>query len=167
MPLENIIQPDFIQVSDNLRLRKYDGNYETALEGYRDPYVYQNSEGIFDEAKRPDLSNVEAMFNNLDRVGEAYFIEVLKDGEYVSVGDVTVKAENPPIAIWYAEYRGAGIGTAVMKTVIQRLKELGYDRVTGSVVYRWNAPSLHMHQKLGFRIVSEDEKEYILELKLK
>ena len=167
MPLENIIQPDFIQVSDNLRLRKYDGNYETALEGSRDPYVYQNSEGIFDEAKRPDLSYVEAMFNYLDRVGEAYFIEVLKDGEYVSVGDVTVKAENPPIAIWYAEYRGAGIGTAVMKTVIQRLKELGYDRVTGSVVYRWNAPSLHMHQKLGFRIVSEDEKEYILELKLK
>ena len=167
MPLENIIQPDFIQVSDNLRLRKYDGNYETALEGYRDPYVYQNSEGIFDEAKKPDLSYVEAMFNYLDRVGEAYFIEVLKDGEYVSVGDVTVKPENPPIAIWYAEYRGAGIGTAVMKTVIQRLKELGYDRVTGSVVYKWNAPSLHMHQKLGFRIVSEDEKEYILELKLK
>ncbi|MGM9635183.1 MAG: GNAT family N-acetyltransferase [Candidatus Avispirillum sp.] len=167
MPLENINQPEIIQISETLRLRKYDGNYEAALNGYRDPYVYQNSEGIFDEAKKPDLSYVEGMFKYLDRVGEAYFIEVLKDGEYISVGDVTVKAENPPIAIWYAEYRGTGIGTAVMKTVIQRLKELGYDKITGSTVYKWNAPSLHMHQKLGFRIVSEDEKEYILELELK
>jgi len=49
MPLEQIQQPETIDIRDGLRLRKYDGHYEKALIGYQDPYVYQNSEGIFDE----------------------------------------------------------------------------------------------------------------------
>ena len=47
------------------------------------------------------------------------------------------------------------------------LKKLGYEKITGSTVYKWNDRSLKMHERLGFRIVSEDEKEYKLELDLK
>ena len=77
MPLQGIIQPEIIQLSETIRLRTYDGHAEYALPGYRDPVVYQNSEGIFDESKIPDLDYVTGMFNYLDKVGEAYFIEAL------------------------------------------------------------------------------------------
>ena len=43
-------QPD---VSDTLRLKKYDGHYERFLAPYQDPYIYYNSEGILDDARKP------------------------------------------------------------------------------------------------------------------
>ena len=166
MPLDNINQPEMIRLSDMLRLKKYDGHFEQALPGYQDPFVYQNSEGIFDDAKKPNSEYVERMCRYLNRVGELYFIEVLENGQYVAVGDVTVKPENPPIAIWFPAYRGRGIGTRVMQAVIDRLRELGYEKITGSTVCRWNDSSLRMHQKLGFQIVREEKDAYILERKL-
>ena len=166
MPFHNIPQPERIPIAENLRLRKYDGNYEIALSGYQEPYVYNNSEGILDDAEKPDMEYVKSMFEYLDEVGELYFIEAMKDGEFIPVGDVTAKPENPAIAIWYGEFRGKGIGKKVMQAVLARLAELGYDKVTGTQVYKWNPHSLKMHQKLGYVIVGETEREYILERKL-
>ena len=166
MPLENIQQPQVIPVNDRLRLRKYDGMYELFLPGYQDPYVYQNSEGIFDDARKPDLAYVKRMCDYLARVGELYYIEAKTEAGFQPVGDVTVKPENPPIAIWSAEYRGKGVGKLVMQTVIHRLKSLGFPRITGSTVYRWNIPSQKMHESLGFQRVGENEKELIYELML-
>ncbi|MBR6789521.1 MAG: GNAT family N-acetyltransferase [Oscillospiraceae bacterium] len=166
MPFENIIQPEIVFLTENLRLKKYAGEYEKALAGYQDPYVYQNSEGIFDDAKKPDLDYVRGMFTWLDAHGELYFIEALEN-DWRAIGDVTVKPENPPIAIWYDQYRGRGIGTLVMQAVIGRLKELGYEKITGSTVYKWNDRSLKMHERLGFSITEEDEREYTLERRLK
>lgn len=164
MPLNQIPQPDTIEISDWLRLRKYDGNYELFLPGYRDPCVYQNSEGIFDESRIPDLGYVKGMCSYLDGVGELYFIEA-KEGEiFVPIGDVTVKDENPPIAIWKDNYRGKGIGTLVMQTVICRLKALGFEKIKGSTVYKWNLASQKMHERLGFHRVRESEKEYFYDL---
>lgn len=161
-----IQQPEIIVINDSLRLRKYDGNYEIMLAGYQDPYVYQNSEGIFDEARKPDLDYVKGMCEYLDKAGEFYFIEVKENDSFISVGDVTVKAENPPIAIWMEKYRGVGIGTTVMKAVILRLKELGIYKITGSTVFKWNLPSQKMHQKLGFQCVDENKKEFVYDLNI-
>ena len=166
MALPDVKQPEIIQINDWLRLRKYDGDFAQFLPGYRDPYVYQNSEGIFDESRIPDMDYVKRMCTYLARVGELYIIEVREENTYVGVGDVTIKDENPPIAIWSGKYRGRGIGTLVMQTVIQRLKALGYKRIKGSTVYRWNLPSQKMHEKLGFCRTAEDERELTYELKL-
>ena len=126
MPLKNIEQPQIIQIRDDLRLRKYDGHYEQFLPGYQDPCVYQNSEGIFDENKIPTLDYVKGMCTYLAKVGELYYIEVNENDDFVPVGDVTIKGENPPIAIWKEVYRGKGIGKLVMQTLIGRLKELNF-----------------------------------------
>ena len=166
MPFSGIEQPETIELTETIRLKRYDGHYEKALPGYQDPYVYQNSEGIFDERKKPDLEYVQNMCRYLDRVGELYFIEALENGEYIPIGDVTVKEENPPIAIWFARYRGKGIGNLAMRMVIHRLRELGYQKITGSTVYKWNDASLALHKKLGFQVVRETEKEYFLDLDL-
>ena len=166
MPINNIPQPEIIDISDCLRLKKYDGSYEKALKGYRDPYVYQNSEGIFDTDKIPDADYVRGMFEYLDGEGELYFIEALEDGVWNAVGDITFKNVNPPIAIWKEQYRSRGIGTAVMNVMISRLRELGYVRITGSTVYKWNTASQRMHERLGFEKTEENESEYIYSLEL-
>ena len=166
MALKEFEQPEVITINDTLRLRKYDGHYELFLPGYRDPVVYQNSEGIFDEGRIPDLDYVKRMCTYLARVGELYYIEAKENGTYVPIGDVTVKEENPPIAIWREAYRGKGIGRLVMEAVIGRLKELGSAKITGSTVYQWNTASQKLHERLGFRIVSEDEKEIVYEREL-
>jgi len=164
MPFADIPQPEIIPIRDDLRLRKYDGNYALLLPGYQDPYVYQNSEGIFDDAQKPDLSYVKGMCEYLDAHGELYFIETLENGAFIPIGDVTVKAENPPVAIWFERFRGKGIGMAVMKTVIERLRSLGIKKISGSTVYKWNEASLRMHLALGFSPVASDETEHTLEL---
>ena len=166
MALKDFEQPEIIDISDSLRLRKYDGHYALFLTGYQNPVVYQNSEGIFDESRIPDLNYVKGMCTYLAKVGELYYIEVKEMDTYVPIGDVTIKDENPPIAIWVDTYRGKGIGKLVMQTVIARLKELGFAKITGSTVYQWNTSSQKLHEGLGFCRVSEDEKEIIYELDL-
>lgn len=166
MPLKDIPQPDILQISDTLRLRKYGGDYSAFLPAYQTPYIYQNSEGIFDGKKRPDLNYVKGMCEYLDRNGELYLIEAKENGSFLVIGDVTVKSENPPIAIWLERYRGVGVGAAVMKTVIARLRELGFTEITGSTVYKWNLPSQKLHEKLGFQRTGEKENAYLYSLRL-
>lgn len=166
MALKDFTQPEIIQISETLRLRKFDGNHERFLPGYQDPCVYQNSEGIFDPDKIPDMEYVRGMCAYLARVGELYYIETVENGDYIPIGDVTVKEENPPIAIWQEKYRGKGIGKLVMQTVIQRLMALGYRKITGSTVYRWNTASQKMHEALGFRQTGADGDEMIYELNI-
>ena len=137
MPINNIEQPIVIEIDDRLRLLKYKGNYEIALSGYQDSYVYQNSEGIFDDNKKPDVDYVKGMFDWLNDNGELYYIQIKEGEEFISIGDVTIKDTNPPITIWYSKYRCIGIGTKVMKIVIKRLKELGYEKIVGTTVYKW------------------------------
>lgn len=166
MPINNIKQPFIIEIDDSLRLLKYNGNYEEALTGYQDPYVYQNSEGIFDDTKKPDIDYIKGMFEWLNNNGELYYIQIKAGDDFISIGDVTIKDVNPPITIWYENYRGIGIGTKVMKTVINRIKELGYEKIIGTTVYKWNKSSQRMHEKLGFIKIDENDDEYIYELNL-
>lgn len=51
-----------------------------------------------------------------------------------------------------------------MKTVICRLKALGFEKITDSTVYKWNIPSQKMHENLGFVRVGEEDDEFIYEL---
>ena len=166
MALKEFEQPEIININDSLRLRKFDGQFKLFLPGYQNPAVYQNSEGIFDESRIPNLDYVKRMCTYLAKVGELYYIEAKENGTYVPIGDVTIKDENPPIAIWVDTYRGKGIGKLVMQTVIDRLKELGYAKITGSTVYQWNTASQKLHEGLGFHRVAEDEKEITYELEL-
>ena len=73
MPFPNVEQPEIIMLSDTVRLRKYDGNYEIGLPWYQDPEVFPNSEGILDDRKVLDLKYVQEMYEWLDENGELYF----------------------------------------------------------------------------------------------
>lgn len=69
--------------------------------------------------------------------------------------------ETPSLAIsLYKEYRGFGIGTALMKEILTLLKSHGYSRVSLSVQKANYAAKLY--RKVGFEIVRENEEEYIM-----
>lgn len=69
--------------------------------------------------------------------------------------------KTPSLAIsLYKGYRGLGIGTALMREMVDILKDAGYEQVSLSVQKANYA--VKMYLKLGFEIVSEKEEEYIM-----
>lgn len=71
--------------------------------------------------------------------------------------------ETPSFAIsLYRPYRGQGIGTALMRQMLERLREKGYPRASLGVNKENYA--LRMYEKLGFQIVGDgaDETEWLM-----
>ena len=75
---------------------------------------------------------------------------------YGSIDDVT-----PEFAIsLYREYRGYGIGTQMMKAMLEHLKNLGYSK--SSLAVQKDNYALKMYLKAGFKIIDENTEEYIM-----
>lgn len=69
--------------------------------------------------------------------------------------------ETPSLAIsLYKEYRGFGIGTAMMKEILTLLKSYEYSQISLSVQKANYAAKMYL--KIGFEIVMENEEEYIM-----
>lgn len=60
----------------------------------------------------------------------------------------------------FKEYRGLGIGTAMMKQMLAELKSRGYQK-TSLAVQKANY-AVKMYKNVGFKIVDENEEEYIM-----
>ena len=65
----------------------------------------------------------------------------------------------------YKEYRGNGIGTALMKKMLYELQQRGYEKTSLSVQKANYA--VKMYKSVGFEIVDENEEEYIMVYHLK
>ncbi|MDO4943553.1 MAG: GNAT family N-acetyltransferase [Lachnospiraceae bacterium] len=74
--------------------------------------------------------------------------------------------ETPSLAIsLYEEYRNLGIGTVLMRTMLEFLKDKGYKSVSLSVQKANYA--VDMYRKAGFKVVDENEAEYIMVCELR
>lgn len=94
---------------------------------------------------------------NGDIVG-AVWARIMND--YGHIDDKT-----PSLAISvYKEYRGQGIGNALMKKMLDILKERGYKQTSLSVQKANFAAN--MYRKLEFEVVAENEEEYVMLKKL-
>lgn len=65
----------------------------------------------------------------------------------------------------YKEYRNLGIGTRLMETMLQELKNKGYEKTSLSVQKANYA--VRMYKKIGFEIIDENDEEYIMLCELK
>lgn len=73
--------------------------------------------------------------------------------------------ETPSFAISLLnEYRGKGIGTELMKRMLEELKSCGYKK-TSLAVQKLNY-AVKMYKNVGFEIVDENEEEYIMVCRL-
>ena len=69
--------------------------------------------------------------------------------------------DTPSFAIsLYKEYRGQGIGTRLMIDMLELLKSRGYRQASLSVQKENDA--VRLYEFVGFRIVEENEQEYIM-----
>ena len=60
----------------------------------------------------------------------------------------------------YEEYRGKGIGTELMKTMLKLLKDKGYKKT--SLAVQKDNYAVKMYKKVGFKIIDENKQEYIM-----
>lgn len=89
-----------------------------------------------------------------EKIVGAVWVRIMNDYGHID-------AETPSFAIaLYEEYRNLGIGTALMKAMLQFLKEKGYKQTSLSVQKANYA--VNMYRKTGFEVVDENEEEYIM-----
>lgn len=73
--------------------------------------------------------------------------------------------ETPSFAIsLYREYRNKGIGTALMKAILDKLKSSGYKQA--SLAVQKANYAVNMYRNVGFEIVDENDEEYIMVCRL-
>lgn len=148
MPINGIVQPEVVPVDERLRLRKYDGDYSFALPWYQDEELVY----LVDGKREPyTMEKLGQMYRYLDQIGELYFIEVLEGGSYVPVGDVTFWQDDMPVVIGEKGYRGHGLGRKVVAALVERGRELGYDRLYVNEIYDYNMASKRCFESAGFR----------------
>lgn len=88
----------------------------------------------------------------------AVWVRVMNDYGHIEDGV-------PSFAIsLHKEYRGYGIGTALMKKMLCELKQRGYEK-TSLAVQKANY-AVKMYKNVGFEIVDENEEEYIMVCRL-
>jgi ribosomal protein S18 acetylase RimI-like enzyme len=93
-----------------------------------------------------------------EKIVGAVWVRIMND--YGHIDD-----ETPSFAIsLYEEYRNFGIGTALMRTMLQFLKKKEYKQTSLSVQKANYA--VDMYRKAGFEVVSENGEEYIMVCKL-
>lgn len=114
--------------------------------------------------KHPELQMYVADFGKEDdwclvaetkeKIVGAVWVRIMNDYGYID-------DETPSLAIsLYEEYRHFGLGTALMKEMLQFLKDKGYKQTSLSVQKANYA--VNIYRKVGFEVVKENEEEYIM-----
>lgn len=126
-------------------------------EGYEKPSkeIIKNEElqvYIKDFGNYKDDNCLIAEYNN--KIIGACWTRIMND--YGHIDD-----ETPSFAIsLYEEYRGKGIGTELMKNMLKLLKDKGYNKT--SLAVQKNNYAVKMYKKVGFKVIDENEEEYIM-----
>lgn len=106
--------------------------------------------------KEDDICYVAEMDGNV--IG-AVWVRVMNDYGHIEDGI-------PSFAIsLYKDYRGYGIGTALMKNMLNELKQRGYEKASLSV--QKTNYAVNMYKNVDFEIIDEKEEEYIMVCQLK
>ena len=93
-----------------------------------------------------------------DKIVGAVWVRIMNDYGHID-------NETPSLAIsLLKEYRNFGIGTELMKQMLMKLKYQGYKQTSLSV-QKINY-AVRMYRKVGFKIVEENDDEYIMICKL-
>ena len=112
---------------------------------------------VKDFGKKPDDRCLAAVADG--KIVGAVWVRIMED--YGHVDD-----ETPSFAIsLYKDYRGHGIGTALMEKMLELLRKSGYGKA--SLAVQKENYAVRMYKKVGFEIIDENEEEYIMVCKLR
>lgn len=97
-----------------------------------------------------------------DKIAGAAWVRILA-GDIKGFGNIDDQTPEFAISL-LREYRGKGIGTALMKKMIAYLKIKGYTQTSLSV--NKNNYAVRMYQSVGFKIIQENKDDYLMLLRL-
>lgn len=154
------IKPDEIHLLKNFL-------YEAIFQRDEDNFLPRNvveqpelSVYVKDWGKPDDLCVVAEVGGKI--VGAAW--TRILDGEVKGFGYVDSQTPEWAISL-YKEYRGLGIGTLLMRELIERLKARGYKQT--SLAVQKDNYARRLYENMGFKIAAELQEEYLMILDLK
>ncbi|HEM3617813.1 TPA: GNAT family N-acetyltransferase [Streptococcus suis] len=155
MAITGIEQADILEIDKQVRLRRYDGQHDFAFEWHQDLELVW----LVDGNKEPyTLDRLNRMYGYLATNGECYFIEILENGQFLPIGDVTLLRDDFAIAIGDKRYWNKGIGTKVLQRMVERAREVGLEEILVKEIYDWNTGSRKLFEKCGFEAVEKTQK---------
>lgn len=120
-----------------------------------DIYVYIDNFG----QQTDDYCLVAEMDN---KIAGAVWIRILSGGVK---GYGNIDNETPEFAIsLFKEYRKKGYGTLLMKAMIDYMRKKGYKQTSLSV--NKDNYAARMYKNLGFKVIKENEEDYLMVLQL-
>lgn len=145
-----------------IHLDRASDDTETLVEMYLNFESEDRAQGI-PPTKEPDIREW------LDVVMTDEGLNVIARHDGNAVGHVMLVADSDgayELAIFVLQpYQGAGIGTALVETVLGTAAEEDIDRVWLSVE-RWNKPAVNLYEKIGFVPCGGERFERMMALRL-
>lgn len=137
---------------------------------YEAIYVPEGFEGEIPRSVIYDDPKCRAAFEGFGSLPDDRAIVAEASGEVVGACWVRttdeyghIDDETPSFSIsLYPRFRSQGIGTAMMGSLLDELRDAGYVRVSLSV--QKENPALHLYERLGFQIIGDgfDETEWLM-----
>lgn len=137
--------------------------------------IYQRDENNLisrDILNQPEIKVFYDKFGNPDdlclvaevdkKIVGAVWTRILS-GPVKGFGNIDNKTPEFAISL-YKEHRGQGIGTALMKSMLDLLNQRGYKQT--SLAVQKDNYAVKMYQAVGFSVVKETEEEYLMIYKL-
>lgn len=127
---------------------------------------YDGCSNIRDMKKSPFTSIFKDEIKNGNRLVFVYVV----NGKFVGEGDLVFDKNDPDYTvdgkriylsrlIVKKEYRNKGIGTEIMKFLINKAREMNYSEISLGVDCI-NGAAIHLYEKFGFEIIKKDKDEY-------
>lgn len=156
---------------ENVSIREMNASEYFLLEDFLYEAIFQRDEmNLLPRSviKQPELSIFIDDFGKKDdhclvaecdgKVIGAVWTRILS-GDVKGFGNINDKTPEFAISI-YKEYRGRGVGTTLMKSMLQLLKSNGY--LKASLAVQKDNFAVTMYRAVGFEIVAELEEEFLM-----
>lgn len=144
-----------LSVRENIRLRPFSERDDlgVAFEWYQDEELVYLVDGV---REAYSMEKLKRMYRYLANHGHLYWIEANMDSMWVPIGDVALCDNNLPMVIGHPDFRGKGIGNAVLLTLVAEAREMGKVSLFVPEIYHYNHASQACYESVGFVKSSEN-----------
>lgn len=144
-----------LSVQENIRLRPFSerDDLSFALEWYQDEESVYLVDGV---REAYSMEKLKRMYRYLANHGQLYWMEANMDSMWVPIGDVALCDDNLPMVIGHPDFRGKGIGKAVLDTLIKEARKIGKVSLVVAEIYHYNHASQACYESVGFVKSSEN-----------
>jgi ribosomal protein S18 acetylase RimI-like enzyme len=164
-------------MTDNTTIRELGKDEISVLDDMLYEAIYQPDESNLIPRTILEIPEVKAYIKDFGDYKDDYCLAAERNGKIVGAvwvriisGDIKgygyVDDDTPEFAIsLFKEYRNQGLGYQLMFAMINYLRENGYKQTSLNV--KKDNYAVKLYQKIGFKVIEQDEEDYLMLLKLK